>query len=149
VKTGADPDWLAVDTIPIPITVLELTRVPRPAGDFPSARRVRPIEVQTFLLRARLARVIAEDDRDIHLVLRDLEDDNSTVVAEIPDSACTANAPLGAKFVGVRSALRGVPRDGLIEIVGVGFFDFLHGQSGMSANGIEIHPVTELRVVRP
>jgi hypothetical protein len=27
------------------------------------------------------------------------------------------------------------------RIVGVAFFDFLHGQTGVAPNGIELHPV--------
>src|SRR5207245_1819994 len=28
-----------------------------------------------------------------------------------------------------------------VQVRGVGFFDFLHGQTGVAPNGIEIHPV--------
>jgi len=35
----------------------------------------------------------------------------------------------------------------IIEIVGIGFFDRLHGQKGMAPSGIEIHPVLSFRVV--
>jgi hypothetical protein len=40
------------------------------------------------------------------------------------------------------------PHPIVIEIVGTGFFDRLHGQSGMAPNGLEIHPVLSLRVVQ-
>ena len=30
---------------------------------------------------------------------------------------------------------------GKATIRGVGFFDFLHGQTGVAPNGIELHPV--------
>jgi hypothetical protein len=29
----------------------------------------------------------------------------------------------------------------LVVVTGVGFFDFLHGQTGVAPNGIELHPV--------
>jgi hypothetical protein len=35
----------------------------------------------------------------------------------------------------------------LIEITGVGFFDFEHGQSGVAPNAIELHPVLAVRRV--
>ncbi len=35
----------------------------------------------------------------------------------------------------------------LIEITGVGFFDFQHGQSGVAPNAIETHPVLDVRRV--
>jgi hypothetical protein len=149
VKIAADNDVARVDTIPIPTTVAELTRVRRPNAEFAYRTRVGPIEHQTFLLRARLARVIAEDDSDLHLVLRDLEIDSLTLVAEIPSPGCTADPRLAEAFATARQALRGSPRDGILEIVGIGFFDFLHGQSGMARNGLEIHPVLSLRVIKP
>lgn len=149
VKTGADAEWHLVDSIPIPTTVAELVQIPRPSGPFANDARVAPIERQTFLLRARLVRVIAEDDSDFHIVIRDLEIDSLTMVVELPAPDCTSNPALVRPFTSTRSALRGVPRRGVIEIVGVGFFDFQHGQSGMAANGLELHPVTSLRLVTP
>lgn len=107
------------------------------------------MELQTFLLRARLARVTVEDDSDVHLVLRDLEDDRLTIVAEIPHPGCVNSDALALRFEAARQALRGVRRDGLVEIIGVGFFDFLHGQSGMAKNGLELHPVVYLRGIQP
>jgi hypothetical protein len=35
----------------------------------------------------------------------------------------------------------------VIEVIGIGFFDRLHGQRGMAPSGIEIHPVLSMRVV--
>ena len=148
VKIAADDDASRVDTLPVATTVAELVQIPRPGGTFDSRRRVGPIELHVFVLRARLARVIVEDDSDLHLVLRDLEDDRKTLVAEIPHPGCTADRVLGARFEAARQALRRVPRDGLVEVIGIGFFDSLHGQSGMARNGFELHPVLSLRSIQ-
>lgn len=147
VKIGADRDIQLVDTVPTPTTVSELAGLSRPNSDFPQDARVSPVEFKSFLLRARLVRVIAEDDSDLHLVLRDLEDERSTIVAEIPHPECSSNDTFALNFAAARQALRGVGRDGIVEIVGFGFFDFMHGQSGMAPNGIEIHPVLYLRAI--
>jgi len=32
-----------------------------------------------------------------------------------------------------------------VKINGCGFFDFLHGQTGVAPNGIEIHPVLDIQ----
>lgn len=145
--TAADDDVALVDTLPVPTTVFELTQIARPAGPFSQTRRLAPIERSVFVLRATVARVISEDDRDLHLVLRDLDQANATMVAEIPDPSCSANSRYRPQYEAARRALRGLPRDGLVEIVGIGFFDFLHEQSGMARNGLEIHPVISLRVI--
>jgi hypothetical protein len=34
---------------------------------------------------------------------------------------------------------------GSASVTGVGFFDLLHGQTGISPNGIELHPVLSFR----
>lgn len=142
VKTFADRDAALVDTIATPTSVAELARMPRPDGPFERDQRTAPIEVTRFLLRARIARILPEqDDLDVHVVLRDLDIDSITIVSEIPDSSCAPTPTLGHAYNEARRALRRVPRDGIVEVVGVGFFDYQHGQSGMAANGIEIHPI--------
>src|SRR5260370_13401224 len=32
-----------------------------------------------------------------------------------------------------------------VQITGVGFFDFIHGQTGVAPNGIELHPILDIR----
>lgn len=146
VKTLADRDAARVDTIATPTSIAELAHIPRPDGPFQRDERTAPVELTRVLVRARIARILPEqDDLDIHLVLRDLDIDSITVVAEIPDSLCAPTPALGRAYNDARRALRRVPRDGVVEVVGIGFFDSQHGQSGMADNGIEIHPILSLR----
>lgn len=35
----------------------------------------------------------------------------------------------------------------IVEVIGIGFWDFIHGQTGLAANGIELHPVIWYREV--
>ena len=150
VKIWADQDASKVDTVPIPVTVAELAQIPRPATAFPQRNRVPGAELQTFVLRARLMDARPQDDdSDIHVVLRDLVNEHATLVTEIPHPVCTQDTLLARRFNDARAALRQVPRDGIVEIVGIGFFDTHHGQRGMAPNGIEIHPVLYLRPILP
>ena len=48
---------------------------------------------------------------------------------------------LGSLFAAARDSLRRVPRRGVVELVGVGFWDFVHNQRGGASNGFELHPV--------
>ena len=150
VKIWADQDAAKVDTVPIPITVAELVRIQRPETRFPQSNRVQGIEFQTFVLRARLMDVRQEDDSDIHVIVRDLANEHATLVTEIPHPGCAlGNERIARLYEDARAALRRVPRDGIVEIVGIGFFDTLHGQRGMWPNGFEIHPVLYLRPIGP
>ena len=150
VKIWADDDAAKVDTTPVLVTVAELARIPRPQTSFPQRARIPGVELQTFLLRARFIEARSQDDdSDIHIVVRDLEVDQATLVTEIPHPECTADERLKRVFAEARQALRTVPRDAVIEIVGLGFFDYEHGQRGMAPNSLEIHPVLRLRVISP
>jgi hypothetical protein len=147
VKIWADDDAAKVDTVPVPITVAELARLPRPETGFPQRSRVPGVEFRTFVLRARfVAALPQDDDSDIHLVV-DLDVAEAMIVTEIPHPGCALQRASPRVFRG--SALRTVPRDAIIEIVGLGFFDTLHGQRGMAPNGLEIHPVLRLSVISP
>jgi hypothetical protein len=75
------------------------------------------------------------------------------MIAEIPSPNCVApgspfaggvaraRAQFDAKF-NVTSALKtaNVP----VQITGVGFFDYLAGQTGVAPNGIELHPILDI-----
>jgi hypothetical protein len=148
VKTASDEDIAAVDTLPVPVTVAELAGIPRPRVRFPSKKRIAPFELRTFVVKARVARISVEDDSDIHLLLRDLKLPNVTVLAELPSGSCTANRQFAQRFEDARQALRGLPRNGVVEITGIGFFDSFHRRS-RTRNGFEIHPVLSLRVLKP
>lgn len=150
VKIWADDDSAMVDTVPVPTTVAELVRVPRPQTTFPQRSRVPGVELQTFLVRARFVSAhTQDDDSDIHVIVRDVDVPEAMLVTEIPHPGCTADERLARVYDDARRALRTVPRDAIIEVVGLGFFDTLHGQRGMAPNGLEIHPVLGLTVVSP
>jgi hypothetical protein len=145
VKIWSDRDAARVDTVPIAATVSQLIRVPRPDTTRPQSNRVGA-EFKTYRVVGRLDEVRPQsDDSDIHVIIRDLESPRETLITEIPDSTCTADERLKRVFAEARQALRAVPRNGLVEIVGIAFFDTFHGQRGWAPNGIELHPVLRLR----
>ena len=47
---------------------------------------------------------------------------------------------------GQPSAERFLACSALVQVVGIGFFDNLHGQTGVAPNGIELHPVLSITV---
>jgi hypothetical protein len=75
------------------------------------------------------------------------------MIAEIPLPGCVgagspfasgishARAQFNAKFTATTSfQTTSTP----VRVTGVGFFDFLHGQTGVAPNGIELHPVLDI-----
>ena len=51
-----------------------------------------------------------------------------------------ARAALAASCGGLAGA-KPVTLSGTVTLTGVGYFDPIHGQSGVAPNGIELHPV--------
>jgi hypothetical protein len=92
---------------------------------------------------------LESNDSDIHLAVRDSR--GATMIAEFPASACTVGARYRSRMRQARADLiaacgpppRGSFRElhGKATITGVLFFDFFHGQRGVSPNVSELHPV--------
>ena len=161
VKTGADPDAGAVSPVQdaIRTTVEDLGKIGRPpdmqpaSKEFPpdySAKRARPAELTIYSVEADIVAVKLEADGDYHMVLQGKS--GATMVAEIPnpDPTFTSASSRWAKEIGLArrkvdqklSPGAGVTRlRGHVRVTGVGFFDRVHGQMGMAANGLELHPV--------
>src|SRR5204862_7270178 len=79
-------------------------------------------------------------------------DGSHTMLAEIPDPACVSGGPLQTPITAARAQFDAKhPGAGPVTVVnetitvaGVGFFDFLHSQTGVAPNAIELHPVLSI-----
>jgi hypothetical protein len=152
VKTLADPAGRKLGLVPKATTIRALRRKSAPA--YLSLRRIRGAEGTTFRVRAKLVEMKLEDDSDIHLVIADPKRTGATMIAEFPAASCSLGATpkARAKMRRARSALIGACGSpsgsfrrlgGTATISGVGFFDQIHGQTGVAPNGIELHPVVD------
>lgn len=152
VKTLQDPAGKSLN-----LNKVTKTTVPRlralPVSRGPGGSRGSGVESTVYEVTARLVSAKVEEDSDIHLVIRGLTS-SGTMIVEFPLApSCTPNATAGAKarMKNARNAFVaacGMPGSssfttltGKATIRGVGFFDFLHGQTGVAPNGIELHPV--------
>ncbi|OYW05556.1 MAG: hypothetical protein B7X11_01845, partial [Acidobacteria bacterium 37-65-4] len=151
VKTGTDPDAGLVNlSSTTPTTIATMVGWPAP-NPIPSNNRVSPYETTVSQLNATLVEYKLESDSDYHLVLSD--GNGHTMIAEIPAPTCVGS---GSPFLnGITNARNefdavytatgsfhtaNIP----VRVTGVGMFDFLHGQTGVAPNGIEIHPVLDI-----
>jgi hypothetical protein len=164
VKTFSDTTASTVSATPTQETVHNLRAIHRPSGPLPALTRSSPVEITTYKVKAKLVGYKAESDRDFHVVIADLDNTNETMIIEIPNPACagacasnhaaeyrTARGnvirllgPVPAGAHGLRRPKRPIT----IEVIGVGFFDFNHGQTGRAPNNLEIHPVLSLTQVQ-
>jgi hypothetical protein len=148
VKTGTDPDVGRVNFTPQDTTIAVLRALPMPSSLPPNAR-LAPTETTTFrLTNVTLLEYKLEGDSDIHLVLCDAS--NACMIAEIPSPGCVgagspfttgaakARADFDARYTATGTyQFASVPA----TVIGVGMFDFLHGQTGVAPNGVELHSV--------
>jgi hypothetical protein len=148
VKTGTDPGASKVDQTPVPATVANLVAMTAPKNPL---ARVAPTEDTTYQVSATLTEFKTEADSDYHLVL---STGAKTMIAEIPSPTCVTGGPLQAGIANARaefdarlmSATHGFQKANVpVTVTGVGFFDRIHGQTGVAPNGIELHPVLDIQ----
>lgn len=160
VKTLADEDATTVAMTPVSSTVAELNSFAAPTRadlDAKPASRF-PEELKTYKVTGILVGFKREADEDFHVVLRDLAT-TDTMVVEFPASECvqareqeqtgSLQEAFAQRFGKPSAKFRNVEKHKMkIEVVGVGFFDFIHGQTGVAKNGFELHPVLSWREVQ-
>ncbi len=151
VKTGTDADVGSINlSSSTAQTIVTMRGWPKP-GTIPANNRISPYETTQWTLNATLMQYKSESDSDYHLVLSDAS--GNTLIAEIPSPSCVGGgSPFGPGIQNARNQFdarltatgsfqtANIP----VQIKGVGMFDFLHGQTGVAPNGIEIHAVLDI-----
>jgi hypothetical protein len=151
VKTGTDADVSRVNVNSTTAnTILTMRGWPTP-NPIPANNRISPYETTVWVLNATLTQYKLESDSDYHLILSDAS--GNTLIAEIPLPGCVgSSSPFLSKITSARNAFNAkfTPTGSFktanipVQITGVGMFDFLHGQTGVAPNGIELHPVLSI-----
>jgi hypothetical protein len=161
VKTLSDNARDSVQMTPQATTVTALRALERPARILPETR-VGEVEHRAYRVRALLLGYKQEADQDFRMVISDPSDTSTSMFAEIPSPACPGAKVSGfaEQYLTARQAVvEHVGAPGLqvtrlahpvpVTLVGIGFFDFPHGQRGAARNGIELHPVLSIEFSAP
>jgi hypothetical protein len=157
VKTLSDKRARRVDFDPVARRILRLRKLSPPTSLSSDTPRLGGVERQTIRVRAVLREATIEDDYDIHLVIAAPDHRRRTMIVEFPYVRCNG-ARRSIKKVEMRRARRRllaacgtIPSSSFVRlrgkasITGVGFWDEIHGQTGVAPNGIELHPVLAFR----
>jgi hypothetical protein len=151
VKTGTDADVGLVNLNSQTTTTISALRALAQPSSLPANNRIQPTESTVFVVDATLTEYKLESDSDYHLVITDAS--GNTMIAEIPAPTCVGSGSPFASQIGVSRSTFDAKFNVTtsfqttstpVRITGVGFFDFLHGQTGVAPNGIEIHPVLNI-----
>lgn len=160
IKTLADKEIGEINWIEVDTTVEELRdwKAPTDLHAVPDHRH-RPVEFTRFKVHAVLLGYKREADQDFHLVIASPKDHKITMIAEIPSGSCV---PVGfaiheqalqswviRNFGTATAKFKRLKKPVPVVVEGIGFFDFLHGQTGVAPNGIELHPVTDITMDPP
>jgi len=154
VKVGDDLGAANVDLVnpatPTTIQALVAASAPTLNPNPPYDPRFSGVETTRWVLNATMMAFKKETDVDYHIVIADT---SGTMIAEIPEPDCASDAsPFRPGILKARQTFDGqftatpdfqnvtFP----VRITGVGFFDFLHGQTGVAPNGVEVHPVLDV-----
>ena len=147
IKTGTDSAAGGVALTPTPTTVPDLVKLSGPTATS-STPRAPPVESTLYaLVDVTIQRVKLETDSDYHIVVNQ---GGSTMITEVPFPMCIKGAsPWECAITRARAAIdakyhpnmNGTDVNDVATIVGVGFWDYEHGQTGAAPNNIELHPV--------
>jgi len=92
--------------------------------------------------------VSLESDSDYHIVASDGAGHTMIVEAVWPGcvghDACSSNSPFLCEITHARASADAIEKsrtDTVGTVIGAGFFDFIHGQTGVAPNAIELHPI--------
>jgi KAP family P-loop domain len=161
VKTGADPDaQKLVGQPPTATTIASLRALAVPAV-LPPEGRSPGAEETVWQLDATLVGFTHQSSGDYSLVITD--DQDNTMIAKIPDPELAPGSLFAQQIAAARQAFDS--RFGIeavaapasvsarrqfiraaepITVQGLGFFDYLHGQTGVAPNAFELHPVISI-----
>jgi hypothetical protein len=156
VKTLSDQAASQVDYSPKTSSVKRLRTLDPPSSLSTDTPRIEPVEFTTYRVRAKLVGAVVEDDHDVHLVIRSPASRRRTMIVEFPYVRCNGarDSKKRATMKRARAALTNacgsigtsfVDLKGRVRVTGVGFWDEIHGQTGVAPNGIELHPVLRFR----
>ena len=153
IKTGSDSAAGQVNMTPQNTTIGTLAAIAAPTSlgqNSPRFTYAGSPELQVFrLTNVTFTQYKLENDSDYHLIVTD---GANTMIAEIPDPVCVSGGPWATAISSARAAFdaaysastsfqtANVP----VTITGAGFFDLLHGQTGVAPNGIELHAVLSI-----
>jgi len=150
IKTLTDPNADEIDESDTLLTIKQLiaidTEVLRQKKQrLPFEKRI--VKVKKVLIR----KVILENDNDYHLVIQDRQGNH--MVAEIVDPDCpdAQQSDYIDSYYNVRNTINRLGNKFMhyeFEITGTLFLDRAHGQTGMAANNIEIHPILSLKATK-
>jgi Secretion system C-terminal sorting domain len=159
VKTCYDADTVNINfNLIVPSSVAYQRGLPTPTLPPQGDNTTRLASEDTvYSLDCNLIETKVESDSDYHVVISTLGNASETMDAEVVNPGCPNIANTSRykalstlftwyrNWVGIPGSYK--PINVPVHIVGVGFYDFLHGSTGAAPQGREIHPVLSMTIL--
>jgi hypothetical protein len=156
VKTLSDADTSQINfNAPKLTTVTEQIHMERPEGTMQERQHTETTEYE---FDCNIIGFKREKDQDFHIVVADVNTEERMVI-EIASPECESVKQSGRytemkvvhnwfeQNIGVpHYSFYNLPNPMAVKVRGIGYWDFLHHQTGMAANGREIHPVLSIQL---
>lgn len=160
VKSTNDTTVGTIDPTEVTKTVHWMRTRTRPTS-LPNSTRLVGVERMTFKIRGVVLGYKKEHDKDFHIILAQSTNHSRTMIIEIKDVQCSdvcassfrdqiqqAREDFIARFGMPTGSFKMLDDPVLVEIVGIGFFDRMHGQRGRALpSGLEVHPVIKFKAL--
>jgi hypothetical protein len=149
VKTVTDKDSASIYPKPVNTTIAALRSAKPPTKITFNLPRFGPVEKTTWTITCTVREYLAEADGDFHLVLVDTA--GNTMIGEIPNPLFCEHSRFRNQITDARKKFISLVIDGrliktgIYKITGIGYFDPIHGQTGVAPNGIELHPIINIQ----
>ncbi len=141
IKTASDSEGIAIcmkEPQNIPAEQITCSPLPKPFD-----RKIRNGWEHTLVYTEAIYRGKKQEaDMDIHLILTDLK--GNPFDAEIPCDICVSNQDIIEGIKAARITAVSLKDGDHILIMGIPFYDKLHGSKGASPIGLEFHPIISL-----
>jgi hypothetical protein len=161
VMTGADPDAHLVGppqgfvhaTVEGLISLTRPSNMVSPDKVYPEYqnKRATPVELTIYGVEASIIALKLQRSGDYHLVLQGASGATMIAAAPNPDPLFVSPSSRWAKEIALvrqeisKRFVGGPGEPQRVRITGVGFFNRIHGQTGVAPNGIELHPVISIQ----
>lgn len=156
IKTFTDPDTVQINFNNIVNSTIAFQKTIAPPPDIINWPPRQSTETTVYRIEGYLIFHKLESDQDIHLGFMSMNH-LDTMIAEICDPTCPGiiNTSRYQQLKTVRdwfvATYNPIPSFQTflihVSLVGVGFFDLLHGQRGIPPNGREIHSVLSISLI--
>lgn len=156
VKVAEDADVAKVSLNAHRTTIARLSSLRAPVHPTARPDSRYPGELKTYSISGRLVLIEPEADQDYHLVVRDTA--GRTMIVEAPEPACAVRSRFLGDIASVRATIdsffggpvltKQITNNVAVNVMGIAFFDSIHGQNGVAPNGIELHPILHISLRR-